>query len=100
MGGYAHVQFASTEDALRAVRQGAPHGFRYMERLVDVDFAPWSFYVGPIYNALYISGWPAACDRLSLVQWTNDIPNITGATVCTSLFPFTHSWADIMPYDG
>ena len=87
--GYAHVEFASTEDALRAVRQGAPHGFRYRNRSVDVDFALWEFYVGPMYRAVYISGWPGSKDQPALLKWTDDIPNIAGATVCTSLFPFT-----------
>ena len=39
LNGFAHIEFASTEDVLRAVRQGAPHGFRYRQRLLDIDFA-------------------------------------------------------------
>jgi hypothetical protein len=84
--GYAHIEFASTEEALRAARQGAPHGFRYRQRLLDIDFASCVFYVGP---AVYISGWPASDGRPALLQWTYDIPNIAEAAVCTSLFPFT-----------
>jgi hypothetical protein len=37
-----------TEAALRAARQGAPHEFRYVERLLKVDIASWMFYTGPI----------------------------------------------------
>ena len=93
MNGYAHVEFASVQDVLRAVRQGAPHGFRYKERLLLLDFAPWVFYVGPMYRSVYISGWPGYDGpyhgRPELLQWANDIPNIAGAAVCTSLFRFT-----------
>ena len=87
MNGFAHVEFASTEEAVRAVRQGAPHGFRYMERLLDVDFARWVFYIGPAYRVVYISGWPASNGRHVLLQWTNDIPNVVGASICTSSTP-------------
>ena len=86
--GYAHVEFASTEEALHAVRQGVPHGFRYRQRLLEIDFAPSTSYVGPVYRAVYISGWPASDGRSALLQWTNDIPNIAEATICTSLFSF------------
>jgi hypothetical protein len=89
LGGFAYVEFVRTEDALRAVRQGTPHVFRYRERLVDVDFAPWEIHVGPIYCTVYISGWPASDGRLALLQGTDDIPNIAGATVCASFFPLT-----------
>jgi hypothetical protein len=90
--GFAHVEFASTEEASRAVRQGAPHGFRYRQRLLDIDFAPWVFYVRPAYVVVYISGWPASDGRHALLQWAYDIPNIAEATVCTSLFPFTSKY--------
>lgn len=72
---FAHVQFVGTEEALRAVRQGATHGFRYGQRL-DVDSAPWVFYIGPAYRAVYISGWLASNRRPALLQWMYDIPNI------------------------
>lgn len=49
---FAHVEFASAEEALRAARQGAPYGFRYAERLLAVDFAHWMFYIGPAYLSL------------------------------------------------
>jgi hypothetical protein len=39
LNGYAQVEFASTQDAVRALRQVAPHGFRYEQRLLDIDFA-------------------------------------------------------------
>jgi hypothetical protein len=83
--GFAHVEFASTEEALRAARQGAPRGFRYKDRLLDVDFAPWIFYVGPGYRVVYIFGWPGSKGRSGLLQWAYDIPNVTGTTVCKSL---------------
>jgi hypothetical protein len=73
---YAHVEFASNEEALRAVRQGVQHGFRYGQRLLHIDFAPWVFYVGPAYRVVYISGWSASDDRPALLQWTYDIPDI------------------------
>jgi hypothetical protein len=41
-----------------------------------------------MYRVVYISGWPASDGRPELLQWANDIPDIVGATVCTSLFPF------------
>jgi hypothetical protein len=100
--GYAYVEFASTEEALRATCQGAPHGFRYRQWLLDIDFSPSVFYVGSAYNAVYISGWPAANGRPALLQWIDDIPNIAQASICTSLFRFTqniHPQPDIMPYD-
>ena len=78
---FAHVQFVGTEEALRAVRQGATHGFRYGQRL-DVDSAPWVFYIGPAYRAVYISGWLASNRRPALLQWMYDIPNME-ATVST-----------------
>ncbi|KAH9177213.1 hypothetical protein EDB89DRAFT_1519523 [Lactarius sanguifluus] len=79
--GFAHIEFSSTEEALRAARQGAPHGFRYEDRLLDVDFAPWLFYIGPGYRLVYISGWPASNTRPELLQWAYDIPHVTGASV-------------------
>jgi hypothetical protein len=85
LNGFAHVEFASTEEALRAARQGSPHGFRYADRLLDVDFARWIFYIGPAYRVVYISGWNTSHGRNGLLQWTYDIPNIVGARVCTSL---------------
>ena len=88
MSGYAYVEFASIDDALHAVRQGAPHGFRYKNRLLDVDFAPWEFHVGPTYRVVYISGWPGLDLRPAFMRWVKDIPNVLGGTVCTSLFPF------------
>ncbi|KAH9054768.1 hypothetical protein EDB87DRAFT_1419965 [Lactarius vividus] len=81
MSGFAHIEFSSTEEALRAARQGAPHGFRYKDRLLDVDFAPWLFYIGPGYRFVYISGWPASNTRPELLQWAYDIPHVTGAAV-------------------
>ncbi|KAH9988609.1 hypothetical protein BJV77DRAFT_1069963 [Russula vinacea] len=72
---FAHVEFASAEEALRAARQGAPYGFRYAERLLGVDFAHWMFYIGPAYP---VSGWYASDGRYTLSQWTYDIPNIVG----------------------
>jgi hypothetical protein len=89
LNGYAHVELPSTEEALRAVYQGVPHGFRCRQRLLDIDFALWVFYVGPTYRVVYISGWPGFDGRPALLQWTYDIPDITKATVCASLFPFT-----------
>ena len=85
--GFAHVEFANTDEALRAVRQGAPHGFRYRERLLDIDFAPWVFYIGAAYRVVYISGWPPLDGRQWLLRWVYDIPNVAEATVCTSLSP-------------
>jgi hypothetical protein len=79
LNGYAHVEFASTEEVLRAVRQGAPHGFRYRKRLLDIDFAPWVFYVGPAYRVVNISEWPASDGR--------PLPQTI------------HPRADIIPYD-
>ncbi|KAF8492390.1 hypothetical protein F5888DRAFT_911356 [Russula emetica] len=79
--GYAHVELPSTEEALRAVYQGVPHGFRCRQRLLDIDFAPWVFYVGRAYRVVYISGWPGFDGRPALLQWTYDIPDITEATV-------------------
>lgn len=84
LNGFAHVEFASTEEALRAARQGAQQGFRYGQRLLDVDFAPWVFYIGPAYRVVYISGWPASSSRPALSQWAYDIPNLIATTVCTS----------------
>jgi hypothetical protein len=60
MSRFAHVEFANTEEALRAARHGAPYGFRYMDHLLNVDFAPWVFYFGPTYCIVHISGWPAS----------------------------------------
>ncbi|KAH9976887.1 hypothetical protein BGW80DRAFT_885458 [Lactifluus volemus] len=74
--GFAYVEFASTEGALRAARQGAPHGFRYTDRLLNVDFAPWVFFIGPEYRVVHISGWPASHTRPALLQWAYDVPNI------------------------
>ncbi|KAH9954695.1 hypothetical protein BC827DRAFT_1272378 [Russula dissimulans] len=79
--GFAHVEFATTQEALRAARQGAPHGFRYAQRLLHVDFAPWKFYISNAYRVVYVSGWPASEDRHALLRWAYDIPNIHGATV-------------------
>ncbi|KAH9044961.1 hypothetical protein EDB83DRAFT_2406379 [Lactarius deliciosus] len=79
--GFAHIEFSSTEEALRAALQGAPHGFRYEDRLLDVDFAPWLFYIGPGYRFVYISGWPASNTRPELLQWAYDIPHVTGVSV-------------------
>ncbi|KAI9507299.1 hypothetical protein F5148DRAFT_1206079, partial [Russula earlei] len=81
LNGFAHVEFASTEEALRAARQGTPHGFRYENRLLHVDFAVWKLYIGPEYRVVYISGWPASHNRSALLQWAYDIPNVLGATV-------------------
>ncbi|KAH9970270.1 hypothetical protein BJV74DRAFT_867387 [Russula compacta] len=81
LNGFAHVEFASTEEALRAARQGAQHGFRYAQRLLNVDFAPWVFYIGPAYCVVYISGWPASSSWPALWQWAYDIPNMVAATV-------------------
>jgi hypothetical protein len=69
---------------MRAARQGAPHGFRYEDRLLDVDFAPWKFYIGPAYRSVYIEGWSASEGRPALVQWVCDMPNIAGAVVRAS----------------
>lgn len=79
--GFAHIEFSSTEEALRAARQGAPHGFRYADRLLDVDFAPWLFYIGPAYRVVHLSGWPASHTRPELLQWAYDIPHVAGAAV-------------------
>jgi hypothetical protein len=100
--GYAHVEFATIEEALRAVRQGVPNGFTYRQRLLDVDFAPSVLYAGVPYRAVHISGWPASIGRAGLMRWASDIPKIIEAYVCTSLFPFTlniYPRADTMPYD-
>ena len=70
---------------MRAAHQGAPHGFRYEQRLLDLDFAPWVFYIGPAYRVVYISGWPASSGRRALLQWTYDIPNVVSAAIRTSL---------------
>jgi len=69
---------------MRAARQGAPHGFRYVDRLLDVDFAKWTFHIGPKYRSVYIAGWPASDGRPALLQWVCDIPNIVGAVIRTS----------------
>lgn len=74
--GFAYVEFASTEGAIRAARQGAPHGFRYADRLLNVDFAPWKFFIGSAYRVVHISGWPASHTRPALFQWAYDVPNI------------------------
>ena len=66
------------------MRQGVPHGFRYEKRLLDVDFAPWVFFVGPIYRCVYISGWSPSHGRNGLLRWASDIPDIVGAIVRTS----------------
>ncbi|KAI9461900.1 hypothetical protein BJY52DRAFT_163912 [Lactarius psammicola] len=79
--GFAHIEFSSTDEALRAARQGALHGFRYADRLLDVDFAPWLFYIGPAYRVVYIYGWPASHTRPELLQWAYDIPYVTSASV-------------------
>jgi hypothetical protein len=84
-GGFAHVEFASTEEALRAARQGAPHGFRYADRLLDVDFARWHLHIGPAYRVVYVSDWNPSNGRNALFQWAYDIPKIIGARVCTCL---------------
>jgi hypothetical protein len=86
--GFAHVEFASTEEAIRAVRQGAPHGFRYAQRLLDVDFASWAFYVGPGYRVVYISNWPPSDGRSALWKWVGDIPNVVGTTIRTYAQPY------------
>ena len=75
-----HVEFASPEEALRAVHQGAPRGFRYRQRLLDIDFVPWVFYVGPVYRVVYTSGRPASDGRPVLLRWTYNIPDIAEAT--------------------
>ncbi len=85
LNGDAHVEFASIKDALRAVRQGASHRFRYRQRLLDIDFATWVFYAEHAYRVVYISGWPASDGRPALLRWTYDILNIARATVRTSL---------------
>ena len=87
--GFAHIEFASTEEAVRAVSHGVPHGFRYRQRLLDIDFARWVFFVGPAYRVLYISGWPASDGLSALLRWTYDIPNLGEAAICTFLFPFS-----------
>jgi hypothetical protein len=87
--GYAFIEFASTEEGLRAARKGAPHGFRYEQRLLDIDFNSSKTFVGPGFRAVYISGWRASDDRSALLQWAYDIHKIVEAAVCTSLFPFT-----------
>jgi len=88
------------EEAVRAARQGVPHGFRYEERLLDVDFAPWVFYLGPLYRSVYISGWSASDGRHALLQWASDIPNIVGATVRTSSFPHPPSPIQTEPHNS
>ena len=75
---------------MRAARQGAPHGFRYKDRLLDVDFGQWMFYIGPTYRVVYISGWPASHARPELQRWAYDIPYVTGASVCALLTLSTH----------
>jgi hypothetical protein len=60
MSGYAHVEFTSTEEALHAVHLDAPHGFRYRRCLLDIDLAPWVFYVEPAYRVVYISQEPVS----------------------------------------
>ena len=89
LNGFSHVEFASTKEAVRAVRQGAPGGFSCRSQPLGIDFASSVFYVGPGYRVVYISGWPASDGRPALLQWAHDIPDIAEATVCTSLFPFT-----------
>ncbi|KAN0142021.1 hypothetical protein V8E53_000483 [Lactarius tabidus] len=64
----AHIEFSSTEEALRAARKGAPHGFSYANRLLDVDFVPWLSNIGPFYRVRYISGWPTTQTRPELLQ--------------------------------
>ena len=83
--GFAHIEFSSTEEALRAARHGVPHGFRYEDRLLDIDFAPWVFYMGPSYRVVHISGWPASHTRPHLLhRWASDIPFIVGGSVSKS----------------
>ncbi|KAF8492388.1 hypothetical protein F5888DRAFT_1858903 [Russula emetica] len=46
---------------------------RVRRRLLDFDFVPWVFYIGPAYRVVYISGWAASDGRPALLQWTYDI---------------------------
>ena len=50
------LHMSSLQVRVRTARQEAPHGFRYEQRLVDVDFVPWVFYIGPAYRVVHISG--------------------------------------------
>jgi hypothetical protein len=72
------------------VRKGAPHGFRYAQRLLDLDFAPWVFYVSPKYRLVHISGWLPSNTQRTLLQWVYDVPNVTNAKVCMSLPLVSH----------
>ena len=54
LNGFTILQDRRGIAALRAVCRGAPHGFRYRQRLLDIDFALRVFYVGPTYRVVYI----------------------------------------------
>jgi hypothetical protein len=79
LNGFAHV-----EEALHVAPQGAPYGFRYAWRLLNVDFSPRAFHISAAYRAVYISGWPTSNGRRALLQWTYNIPHIVGAIISTS----------------
>jgi hypothetical protein len=97
LNGYAHVEFASTEEALRAVRQGAPHGFLYKQRLLDIDFVPWVFYASPAYRV--VDGTSLGGPRL-MADLRCCSGHMTSLTVCTSCLPQNiYPRADTMPYD-
>jgi hypothetical protein len=39
---------------------GAPHGFCYWQRLLDIGIAPWVSYAGSAHRVVYISVWSAS----------------------------------------
>ncbi|KAH9983252.1 hypothetical protein BJV77DRAFT_966928 [Russula vinacea] len=57
LNGFAHVELASTQERFLAACQGTAHDFCYMQRSLDVDFAP------------------------APLQWTYDFPTVVRATV-------------------
>jgi hypothetical protein len=89
LDGFAHIEFASTEEALRAVCQGAPHGLRYGQRLLDIDLRVGYSMSRTVIVWCISPGDPllASNGRPALMRWSYDVPNVTGATVCTSPFP-------------
>lgn len=87
MSGFTHIEFSSTDEALHAARQGALHGFCYGDHLLEIDFVPWLFYIGPFYHVMHISGQPASYTWPDLLQWAY-IPHVASGAICASLSPF------------
>ncbi|KAI0043260.1 hypothetical protein FA95DRAFT_1609523 [Auriscalpium vulgare] len=66
--GYAHVEFPSVEDAERVLQAAEGRGFRYRNRLLNIDFARRS-HTRREEIALYIYGWKFGWTTRQLLDW-------------------------------